>query len=418
MICDQPANMHATTGGGMTCIALKKWFVASGAVIALAFAAGTAQAQNAKPIRIGVLTERSGVLGEMGVQNDVGINLAVKEINAAGGILGRPVEVVIADEQSDPTQAVNEARRLVEREKVDVIYGPIGSQLAMAVLPILREAKVTNISVAGTTSFTTEVAPYGFSLLPSAQAQGQALVDFTYDQLKAKAIGILSDGGGQAKAAAEAMKAYMASRNIRLTSHEEYASGALDMTPQLLSLKRGQPDHLILFAQAGNDTGRVIKNLNEIGWNVPVSGNISVGSGWTSVIPIAGPDAYKNVYSANYKVLSYCSGEAEGASAYAKFVQKVKAAAPPSAAGKLSPLQVSYSYDSINILKAAIEGAKSTAGPAVTAWLEQNANRLTGIQGQFSASKTSHFLLGPDALIMTDRPDKPRSDDLVKRFGC
>jgi branched-chain amino acid transport system substrate-binding protein len=393
--------------------------LASVAAVALALASGVAQAQAARgtPIKIGVLNERSGVLGEVGAQNEVGYTLAAKEINAAGGVLGRPIEIIEADDQSDPTQAVNEIRRLVTREKVDIVYGPIGSQISMAVLPVLNEAKIVNVTVAGTTAFTPQVGPYSFSLLPSAQAQGIQIVDFVVDTLKGKNVAMITDGGGQAKAAAEAMKARLKERGITLAGAEEYASGALDMTPNLLNLRRARPDQLILFAQAGLDFGRVKKNLMEIGWDVPISGNISIATGYKTAVPIAGPDTYKNVYSANYKVLTYCSNEAVGSSNFAKYVERIKAFAPDKFA-KLSPVQVSYAYDSIYVLKHAIEGAKSAAGPAVAAWLEANAKSITAVQGQLSASKTSHFLLGPEALVMTDDADKVRADGLTKRHGC
>jgi branched-chain amino acid transport system substrate-binding protein len=389
--------------------------LASVAAVALALASGVAQAQAARgtPIKIGVLNERSGVLGEVGAQNEVGYTLAAKEINAAGGVLGRPIEIIEADDQSDPTQAVNEIRRLVTREKVDIVYGPIGSQISMAVLPVLNEAKIVNVTVAGTTAFTPQVGPYSFSLLPSAQAQGIQIVDFVVDTLKGKNVAMITDGGGQAKAAAEAMKARLKERGITLAGAEEYASGALDM----LNLRRARPDQLILFAQAGLDFGRVKKNLMEIGWDVPISGNISIATGYKTAVPIAGPDTYKNVYSANYKVLTYCSNEAVGSSNFAKYVERIKAFAPDKFA-KLSPVQVSYAYDSIYVLKHAIEGAKSAAGPAVAAWLEANAKSITAVQGQLSASKTSHFLLGPEALVMTDDADKVRADGLTKRHGC
>ncbi len=390
---------------------------AAKAAPAAAAKAATPKAPSGTPIKIGVLNERSGVLGEVGAQNEVGYMLAVKEINAAGGILGRPVEIIEADDQSDPTQGVTEARRLATREKVDIVYGPIGSQISMAVLPVFNEAKLVNITVAGTTAFTPQVGPYSFSLLPSAQAQGIQIVDFVVDSLKGKNIAMITDGGGQAKAAAEAMKARLKERGITLAGAEEYASGALDMTPNLLNLRRAKPDQLILFAQAGQDTGRVIKNLNEIGWDIKVSGNISIATGYKTAVPIAGPDTYKNVYSANYKVLTYCSNEPVGASNFAKYVERIKAFAPDKFA-KLSPVQVSYAYDSIYVIKHAIEGAKSTSGTAVAAWLESNAKSITAVQGQLSASKTSHFLLGPEALVMTENADKVREDGLTKRHGC
>ena len=399
---------------------------ASAAVLSLALGSGTALAQASKaaapaprgtPIKIGVLTPRSGALGELGRHNDIGLAFAMKEINALGGIMGRPVEIVEADDQSDPTQAVNEARRLISREKVDVIYGPLGSQTGLAVLPIMTEAKIANVTVVGSTAFTTQAGPYSFSLNPSAETQGIALVDFAVDQMKAKSIAIIHDGGGQAKAAAEAMVAQVAKRGVVLSGNEEYPNGATDMTPQLLNLRRAKPDHLILFAQVGQDTGHVMRNLNEIGWDIKVSGSLGTLSGVKAVLQIAGPDAYKNLSGTNLKPFGYCTNDPVGSAPYTKFLDRLKAFAPNEFA-KLSPNLVIYSYDALYLLKAAIEGAKSTAGPAIAAWIEANGSKHVGIEGQFSASKTSHFLFGQDNMSIMINGDKPRSDGLQRRYGC
>lgn len=400
--------------------------LASAAVLSLALGSGAALAQASKaaapaprgtPIKIGVLTPRSGALGEVGRHNDIGLAFAMKEINALGGIAGRPVELVEADDQSDPTQAVNETRRLITREKVDVIYGPLGSQTGLAVMPILTEAKIASITVVGSTAFTVQAAPYAFSLNPSAETQGIALVDFAVDQMKAKTVGLIHDGGGQAKAASEAMVAHLAKRNIPLAGREEYSNGATDMTPQLLNLRRARPDHLILFAQVGQDTGHVMRNLKEIGWDIKVSGSLGTLSGVKTVLQIAGPDAYKNLSGTNLKPFGYCANDPVGSAPYTKFLDRLKAFTPNEFA-KLSPNLVIYSYDALFLLKAAIEGAKSTAGPAVAAWIEANASKHVGIEGQFSASKTSHFLFGQDNMSIMVNGDKPRSDGLMRRYGC
>lgn len=402
--------------------------LASAAVLSMALGSGVVLAQASKapaaapaprgtPIKIGVLTPRSGALGEVGRHNTIGIGLAMKEINALGGIMGRPVEIIEADDQSDPTQAVNEARRLISREKVDVIYGPAGSQTGLAVLPVLTEAKIASITVVGSTAFTVQAGPYAFSLNPSAETQGVALVDFAVDQMKAKSIGIIHDGGGQAKAAAEAMVAHVAKRGVTLAAREEYANGATDMTPQVLNLRRARPDHLILFAQVGQDTGHVMRNLNEVGWDIKVTGSLGTLTGVKTVLQIAGPDAYKNLSGTNLKPFGYCANDPVGTSPYTKFIDRLKDFAGADFA-KLSPNLVIYSYDALYLLKAAIEGAKTTAGPAIAAWLEANASKHVSIEGQLSASKTSHFLFGQDNMSIMVNGDKPRSDGLMRRYGC
>ena len=85
---------------------------------------------------------------------------------------------------------------------------------------------------------------------------------------------------------------------------------------------------------------------------------------------------------------------------------------------KYSPLVVAFMYDAVYAMKAAMEGAKSTEGPAIAAWMEANASKIKVTNGTLSASKNSHFLIGVSALTMAQDPDKLRSDGMMKRAGC
>ena len=96
------------------------------------------------------------------------------EINASGGILGRQVVVIEGDDQSSPTAAVNEMRRLVQIEKIDALIGPISSQITIATIPFLNEAKIPSISVSGSSAMTPAIGPYHFSMLPSADSQAES----------------------------------------------------------------------------------------------------------------------------------------------------------------------------------------------------------------------------------------------------
>jgi ABC-type branched-subunit amino acid transport system substrate-binding protein len=119
-------------------------FVATVAALAAAFAQ-PALAQP-KPIRIGFLNLLSGAAAELGAGMAPGVNLAVDEINAAGGVNGRKIEVIVRDEQLKPDVAVGMARELITAEKVDVLMGPLGSNTALAVSEVAKEAKILNFS--------------------------------------------------------------------------------------------------------------------------------------------------------------------------------------------------------------------------------------------------------------------------------
>ena len=376
-----------------------------------------AYAQANAPIKIGFIASMTGTAATAGFNGIVGVNMAVKEINARGGVLGRQLAVVSADDQSDPTAAVNEARRLVQREKVDVIAGPIASQLTMAAAPVFTEGKVAQISISGAAAITTQVAPYHFSLLPSSEAQADAIANYIATTLKAKSVATIHDSGAQARSIIEAIKANFAKRGIPITGEEEYSLATTDMTPQLLTLRRGNPEAMVLIAGTGTDTGYVVKNLADLNWNIKVVGNISVVVQPAVTIKVAGPDAFKNTAGINYKSLTYCSTDAVGSSDYAKFAVRLKAEVGDKFP-QYSPTVVSYIYDIVNVFKAAIEATKTTDGPTLTAWLEQSAASVKVMTGDLNASKTSHFLVGPSALAMVENPDKLRSDGLQKRVGC
>lgn len=382
-------------------------------VLSAALAAGSALAQ--APIRMGAMIPLTGGGATVGESGQIAVELAVQKINAAGGIGGRKIQLVIGDYQTEATVGVSEAKRLVFQEKIDVLIGPTYSQVTLAVLPILNEAKIPSVNVSGSEKLTPEVGPYAFSMLANAEAQSKVMVDHAVRGLKVQSAAILSDTGAQAKTAVEALKAELAARNVKLAGVQEYQYRQTDMTPQLLALRRGNPDAILLFTSNGEDTGNMIKSLNELGWNVKVVG--SFGATFSGpALKIAGKDAYKNTVAVNYKGFSYCPNEATP-KGFEDFVADVKAFKP--AAFDRQPLSyLSLWYDAVYVLKAAIEGTGGkTDGPAVAAWIEANSGSFRGINSGLTASKSTHFLVGQNALTVV-YPDRQRAGGLLERVGC
>jgi branched-chain amino acid transport system substrate-binding protein len=358
------------------------------------------------------LTGGGATVGESG---QIAIQLAVRQINAAGGIAGRQIQLVIGDYQTEATVGVGEAKRLVFQEKVELMVGPTYSQVTLAVLPILNEAKIPSVNVSGSEKLTPEVGPYAFSMLSNAEAQSKVMVDYAVKGLKVQSAAILSDSGAQAKTAVEALKAELAARNIKLAGVQEYQYRQTDMTPQLLALRRGNPDTVLLYTSNGEDTGNMIKSANELGWGVKVVG--SFGATFSGpALKIAGKDAYKNVVAINYRGFSYCPSEPTS-KGFQDFVAAVKAFKPE--AFDRQPLAyLSLWYDAVYVLKADVEGTGGkTDGPSIAAWLETNSKSFRGINSGLTASKATHFLVGQDALTVV-YPDRQREGGLLERAGC
>jgi ABC-type branched-subunit amino acid transport system substrate-binding protein len=376
-----------------------------------------AQAQANQPFKIGFLGSMTGSANQSGFNGVAGVNLAAKEINARGGIMGRQVQIVVADDQSDPTAAVNEARRLATREKVDAVVGPIASQLTLATLPIFTEGKIPSVSVSGSAAVNPTVGPYHFSVLPSSDAQAEAIANHVANVLKVKSAAAIHDAGAQTRSTVEALKVELAKRGIEFKGAQEYALTATDLTPQLLALRRSNPDVLLALTATGNDTGYIIKQRLEIGWPIKIVGNITVISQPGVTVKVAGPDAYKDVVGINYKSLTYCSNDAIGISEFAKFKSRLQAEVGDKYP-QYSPVIVNYLYDAVYVVKAMVEGSKKTDGPSVADWMEKNASSVKVVAGEMFASKTNHFMIGAAALTMAENPDKPRSDGMQKRAGC
>jgi len=173
---------------------LRKPAFVRAAVAVAAIAAITASAQAPRPpIKLGAMIPITGSGATVGESGQIAVELAVKNINAAGGIAGRQVQLVLADYQTEATVGVGEAKRLVFQEKIELLVGPTYSQVTLAVLPTLNEAKIPSINVSGSERLTPQVGPYAFSMLANAEAQSKVMVDHAVRVMKVQSAAIMSD---------------------------------------------------------------------------------------------------------------------------------------------------------------------------------------------------------------------------------
>ncbi len=400
-----------------------RWFIRPGRTICgagiaslalLAGQVGPARAQEKPPLRLGALLPLTGVGATIGLAAQAGIELAVKDMNANGGIAGRQVKLIMADDQSDPTQDVSEFKRLTNQEHIEVLMGPLASQDTLAVLPLLTAAKMLNVTASGSDLLTPEMGPYHFSIDYSAGSQAATMADYVENTLHAKSAALIGDNGGQAKSGLAALKQVLEARKIRVTGQQEYPYRATDMSAQLLSLQNGKPDVLLAFVSSGDDTATLLKGLDDIGWTVPMVGNGTMGMDMRRAIDIGGEESVKNVTALNYKSFTYCSLSEH--TKYGAFVDRLHREMPDKAA-KLLLSEIALAYDSVFMAKAAIEATGTTDGPTLAHWFEQNITSFSNVTTGYSASPQTHFLAGRDALATTIA-DTTRPDGVNKRIGC
>jgi ABC-type branched-subunit amino acid transport system substrate-binding protein len=385
-------------------------FVVGGAAVIVSPAI---QAADQAPIKIGEIVTLQGPVALSVLPIRIGYDLAVKEINEAGGIDGRRIEIFALDDQADPTIAVGVAKRLVQESKVDLILGPNISQLNLAVLPTLTEGKIASVNFS--TNQPLAAAPYAFSFGIRPEATADTIVPYVTEILHAKRVAVLSDSGANSKALAAGVVPALAKRGLEMTDHQEFEYHTTDATPQLLSLRRGNPDAIIFLPGSPQDVGVIQKNLDELGWDVKIVGNNVVGTSPAAAMEKAGPNAFKSTVGVSIRGFTFCPGEPADPRAV-KFVEKIKAFAPETA--KLGFSAPAFAYDSVYILKAAVEATHATMGPALADWIATHASDIPAVSGKLLASPSDHFFATPALLAMVQHPERTNGAGMQERADC
>lgn len=381
---------------------------------------GTALAQTKEPMKVGALLPMTGSGASVGAASQLGLRMAFSEINAAGGILGQQVQMIQADDNTDTTQAVNEAKRLIFQDKVKMMFGPIFSPptLAVAAAVAKQETGVIWWSLATASALTPELARTIFSFGPSGDSLAETMVDYAINIRKAKAIAHFGDKAQQSLLVFEKVKEIMKANGRELVATDEYDLNSPDVTPQLLTMRRKNPDLIILSAQSPIDTATVMKNLDQIGWDVPVIGNNGAVVNFPVMAKNAGPAIRNLVAGVSVKAFSACGDGPAADSEYLRYTERLKKF-EPNINPQIGLTTVVQLYDQAYLAKAVAEKIGTVDGMKMTEELENNsANYKTIVAPVLKLSKTNHFLATSAALTMAEDMAKPRSDGLYRQAGC
>ena len=345
-------------------------------------------------IKIGLNLELSGNVASYGTGIAKGAELAIKEINDAGGIDGKKIETVKIDNKSENSEATSAAMKLATQEKVVAQIGSATSGNTVAAVQVANQNKMPIISPSGTSPTVTvnddgSVNEYAFRTCFIDPFQGKIAANFASNDLKAENVAIFSDSSSDyAKGLAEAFKKQIEANGGKVVAEESYVAKDTDFKSTLTRLKSKNPDFIYVPGYY-EEVGLIVKQARSTGIEAPMMG----GDGWDSpkIIELAGADALNNTYFTNH----YSAEDPD--EKIQKFVKAFKTANDDKSPDAFNAL----GYDSVYWLKDAIERAGSTKGEDIQKALADTKD-LSLVTGTFSVDKEHNTIKSATVLEFKD----------------
>ena len=232
----------------------------------------------ADTILIGEVGSLTGSEATFGISTRNAIELALREVNAAGGVKGKKIEIRVYDNQSKPEEAAQAANRLINQDQVLLILGEVASSNSMAMAEKAQPARVPMISNASTNPKVTEIGDYIFRVCFIDPFQGYVMAKFAHDNLKLNKVAVLRDlGSAYSQGLADVFERKYTEMGGKIVARETYTKGSTDFRSQLTAIKRAQPDGIYIPGYY-NDIGLIARQARELG----ITSKLMGGDGWDS----------------------------------------------------------------------------------------------------------------------------------------
>lgn len=255
----------------------QKPFTAS--LLALALTATFSAGASAADIKIGVAEALSGGAAQYGVSIRNGFELAAAEINAAGGVNGDKLQLIIEDEQGKKEEAINVFKKLIFQDKVLMVFGPTLSNSAQAADPIAQAAKTVAFGTSNTADGITSIGDYVFrNSVTEADVLPETIKMAVKKSGVKKVAVIYGNDDVFTKSGYDNFKKALEDLKIPVTTTETFAKGDVDFKAQLTKIKAGNPDAIVLSALLA-EGAPIMVQARQIGLNMPFIG----GNGMNSV---------------------------------------------------------------------------------------------------------------------------------------
>lgn len=304
-------------------------------------------------IKIGILNEMTGGNATFGTSSANGAKLAIKEANAKGGLLGKQIQPVIADNKSEPSESANAMTKLATQDRVVAVTGMFASSNAIAASNVAESTKIPFLAVGATNPKVTvdeksgKVKDYSFRVCFIDPFQGTVGANFVLNTLQVKKAAILVDSSSDySKGLAAFFKEGFTKGGGSILAEEAYLQKDQDFKTILTKIKALNVEMLYVPGYY-EEVGKIVKQARELGINVPIVG----GDGWDSpkLVEIGTAAALNNTYFTNH----YSVDDTSAASKAFVDAYKKEYGQAPDAMAVLA-------YDAANVLMDAIKRANST----------------------------------------------------------
>ncbi len=364
----------------------------------LALAAGllVAFAACAQDIKVGLVAALTGPSAQSGEAITRGLTIAIDELNAKGGLLGRKVVLVRRDDESSPPKGLAAARELISNEKVAALFGGIDSPVSLAIIPVVNKEKVPFIGVwAAATNITVNGANPNYVFRVSARDDlvDVKLVKYAMSTYGVKKPGLVLINNPWGESNEKGLKAAAAAASIAIAGIEKIEPNDVDMTAQLTRLRNAGADALILVANAAPGA-QMMKARERMGWKVPVVSHWGISGGRFDELvgPSAGDAHFVQTFSFSGNLND--TGKRVLSAMQSKYGVKTPA-------DVLAPVGTANAYDAMHLLARAIAKAKGTDGEAIRKAMyeiDDYAGLIKTYKKPFGPN--DHEGLGPDDYIM------------------
>ena len=332
----------------------------AGAILAAAVGAALPAAA-AEPIKIGLVTALSGQSARAGEAITRGLTIAIEELNASGGVLGRKFELVRRDDEATPAKGVTAARELVYKEKVAVLFGGLDTPVSLAIVPIMNQAKVPFMGpwAAGTPITKNGASPnFVFRVSAVDEIVDKAMLQYAQKNFGTKKPGLILINNPWGSSNEKGLQAAMSAKGVKPAGVEKFENNDIDVVPQLTRLKEGGADTLFMVGNVG-PSAQVVKSLDRMGWNVPIVSHWGPAGG--RFTELAGPNAKRVHFVQTY---SFFGNQRP----VGQKVMKLLMSKYPDVKGPddVTPaVGVANAYDAMHLVALAIKNAGSTDGDKI-----------------------------------------------------
>lgn len=347
-----------------------------------------------KDIKIGMVYELTGNTASYGTSAANGAKLAFKEINASGGVLGKQIQIVTADNKGEPSESANAMTKVITQDKVVAVTGFTVSSCGIAGSVVAEDNKIPFVAAATVNPKVTvdertgKVKAYTFRACFIDSFQGTVGANFALNSLKVKKAAILIDNSSDySKGLSKVFRDVFSAGGGQIVAEEAYLQKDQDFKSTLTAIKAQNPE-LLYIPGYYEDVGKIVKQARELGMTIPILG----GDAWDSpkLAELGGPQPLNNTYFTNFYSVEDKNPVSNA------FIEAYK-----KEYGQLPDSMAAMGYDAANLLVDAIKRANSTESSKIREALAATKN-FKSVSGDMDLNATHDAVRGVVIIEMKD----------------